>query len=787
MNHKATSLAVAAALASMALGHTCMVAAAALPAQAAPSGPSASAANTVNLGTASDEVIVTARKKRHAKGFRSGQSTKTMDQDQIRAAGAVGGVAHALSLIPGVSAASYGNTGSQKTTFSINGIKAGWGNFTATLDNGSLGITFDGVPMNNPGNGLWQATLIPQSAVLQTMGVTYGPGDPKDRWYTNIGGALNFVPLQPTAKAGGEAALTIGSYSAKNLYASLQTGLHDGWETVLFAGGNKSGSFMRGPDGFDQPSHNDALYFKSRKLLDNGDISFAGYAGYSGAFRPLPTPVAPIPGVGVNGYDANGNNLGGIPFSQQTSGFYTTLAKNVNWKWDTNQIQMLWSKVNLAISNDSVLHNLVYFTHEERLHYTSLHDYQWSTSDTGKFETNNPHTYVIGDKLWDEIDLPHNHIAAGGYAQYSNYHSVEQLYSGLPGVGPSNPDGNYDSDIWNQWDLALFAQDTWSPTNSVHVTPGVRLVNYLIDFTPNGAAQFPNATGTDLSVYSTNGQPAQAATKTFTKIEPGISVNWQALPWLAPFASYEVSYRRPENGGGVGPYVTLPPSMVHLEKGQDYQAGLKMHWDRVGSMSDVSATIAYSHLLFSNELLSTALPSGGGLLALGRSTYDAINIYADADVYRDMYAFVNFGAVDAKFKDYSNGNGTFHDVKVANTPNYNLNLGLYDIVHLRNGQLIKPRLTYVYTGSQYMFDNGNNITSNQKIPAYGIFNASAEWDVPMNGKLFKATLEVDNVMNKQYNAFEYISSGGTYGAGAGTALALPGAPRTVYLTLATAF
>ncbi|MDE2479366.1 MAG: TonB-dependent receptor, partial [Betaproteobacteria bacterium] len=160
---------------------------------------------------------------------------------------------------------------------------------------------------------------------------------------------------------------------------------------------------------------------------------------------------------------------------------------------------------------------------------------------------------------------------------------------------------------------------------------------------------------------------------------------------------------------------------------------------------------------------------------------------ADADVYRDMYAFVNFGAVDAKFKDYSNGNGTFHDVKVANTPNYNLNLGLYDIVHLRNGQLIKPRLTYVYTGSQYMFDNGNNITSNQKIPAHGIFNASAEWDVPMNGKLFKATLEVDNVMNKQYNAFEYISSGGTYGAGAGTALALPGAPRTVYLTLATAF
>ncbi|MBU6501867.1 MAG: TonB-dependent receptor [Burkholderiales bacterium] len=779
MKYKLT--ACAAALVTLASGLPCLAAAATPPITSAPG------AGNDAFGASSVEVIVIARKKRHAQGFRSGQSTKTMDQDQIRAAGAVGGVAHALTLIPGVSAASYGNTGSQKTTFSINGIKAGWGNFTASLDNGSLGVSFDGVPMNNPGNGLWQATLIPQSAVLQTMGVTYGPGDPQDRWYTNIGGALTFTPLQPNARAGGEAALTVGSYGAKNVYVSLQTGRHDGWETVLFAGGNKSGSFLRGPDGFDQPSRNNALYVKSRKQFGDGDISFAGYAGYSGAYRPLPVPVTPIPGVGVNGYDAGGNNLGGIPFSQQTSGFYTTLARNVNWKWDTNQIQMLWSQVNLSLSDTSRLHNLVYFTHEERLHYTTLHDYVWSTADPGKNETNNPNSYVLGDKLWNEMDVGHHHVSFGGYGQHATYHSMEQIYSSLPGIGPNNPDGNYDSDLWNQWDLALFAQDTWSPTSALHVTPGIRLVNYLIDFTPNGASQFPNATGTDLSVYATNGLPAQAAQKTFTKFEPGISMNWQALPWLAPFASYEVTYRQPENGGGVGPYVTLPPSMVNLEKGQHYQAGVKMHWDQAGSMSDVSATIAYSHLLFSNELLSTALPSGGGLLALGRSSYDALNIYADAEVQRDLYAFVNFGLVHAKFLDYSNSNGSFHGVKVANTPDYNVNLGVYDILHLGAGQLLKPRLTYVYTGSQYMFDNGNNITSDQKIPAFGLFNASVEWDLPLAGQRVKATVEVDNLLNHQYNAFEYISSGGTYAAGAGTALALPGAPRTVYLTLGASF
>ena len=785
MKYKTITLAVAGAVAAMAMTGTSF-AAAATAAAAAP--------NAGGAATAGDVLIVTARKHRHDKGFKSGQSVKTLDQDQIRAAGAVGGVSHALSLVPGVSAASYGNTGSQKTTFSVNGIKAGWGNFTATLDNGSLGVTFDGVPMNNPGNGLWQATLIPQSAVLETMGVTYGPGEAKDRWYTNIGGALNFVPLQPTAKAGGEAAVTVGSYGAKNAYVSLQTGLHDGWETVLFGGGNSSDSFMQGTDGFGQPSHNYAFYAKSRKLLDNGDISFGAYASFAGAYRPLPTPVSPITAtngnvVGVNGYDANGNYLGGTPFSQQTSGFYTTLPKSANWKWDTNQIQMLWSKVNLATSDTSTFHNMVYFTHEERLHWTSLHDYQWSNADTGANEWNNPTTYVIGDKMSEELDLPQNKVVFGGYGQYSHYHSIEQLYSNLPGASKTTPDGKYDSDIWNQWDLALFAQDTWSPVSTVHVTPGVRLVNYQVSFTPNGSAQFPGALpgSTDLSVYSDTGLPAQAAQKVFTKVEPGISVNWQALPWLAPFASYEVGYRQPENGGGVGPYVTLEPSLVKLEKGQDFQAGVKMHWDNLASLSDVSATVAYSHLLFSDETLSTALPAGGGLMAFGKSTYDALNIFADADFYNGLYAFTNIGLVNARFNSYTNGNGTFSGVKVANTPNVNFNAGVYDTVPLGNGQILKPRLTYVYTGSQYMFDNGQNITSSQKIPAYGIFNASAEWDVPVGGKLLKATLEIDNLLNKQYNAFEYVSSGGTYSDAGGTALALPGAPRTVYLTLGAQF
>jgi iron complex outermembrane receptor protein len=154
----------------------------------------------------------------------SDQTIDTISQDEIQAAGPLGGSSRALAMSPGVSVAGYGSTGSAKQSISINGVKAGWGGFSTALDNGSIGVTFDGVPMSNPGNGLWQSTLVPENSMLQDIGVTYGPGEPADRWYTNIGGGINFDPLQPSAKSSSVATAGIGNFNSKNLIFSFQTG-----------------------------------------------------------------------------------------------------------------------------------------------------------------------------------------------------------------------------------------------------------------------------------------------------------------------------------------------------------------------------------------------------------------------------------------------------------------------------------------------------------------------------------------------------------------------------------
>ncbi|MDE2356512.1 MAG: TonB-dependent receptor plug domain-containing protein, partial [Alphaproteobacteria bacterium] len=193
-------------------------------ASAADSREAVAATGTAGSASTVEEVIVTARQRRHVEQFVSDQTIKVLDQDQIKAASAVGGAAKALALIPGVSAASYGATGSQKTTLSIDGIKLGWAGFSGgNPDNGSIGVSFDGAPMSDPGNGLWQTTLVPQASLLQTISVTYGPGNPSDRWYTNIGGGLNFTPVQPSATAGGSIEATYGSFNTRNIDFTLQT------------------------------------------------------------------------------------------------------------------------------------------------------------------------------------------------------------------------------------------------------------------------------------------------------------------------------------------------------------------------------------------------------------------------------------------------------------------------------------------------------------------------------------------------------------------------------------
>ncbi len=714
--------------------------------------------------------------------FRSGQSVKVVDKHELRAVGPVAGAAQAMSMAPGVAVSGYGATGSTKNSISINGLKQGWGGFSGgQIDNGTLSVTFDGVPMVNPSSGLWATPQVPQLQMLQGIGITYGPGNPVDRWYNNIAGQIDFVPLQPTDKAGGTIGLSAGSYSAQNLFFSADTGSHDGWATVVAAGHGKSDSFRTAPDGFKNPSNNYVYFLKTRKTFATGNMSIGIYQAKGEGYRPVMIPVSPIAGVTETG--AAGSPL----YSQPTSGFYSSIPSSVWFKDDTNKTRLIYSKLNVALDPGLTFHNLVWYRLGERFHY---HYANYGLTNPGNlYEYNDPRSSVYGEKAWTDIKLPYNLVSVGGFFLKSQYNSRNSFYNpNAPYFGSQAvPNAHYRSDYWDQTDLAAFLQDRISPTPDLDVTPGVRFITYATSYFPGGQTDFPQA----YAQYPQNDQATQPAVNvSHAEAEPSVDLNWRLRPWLALFGNYATAYKEPQVGGGGGLFQTLPP-IYNLEKSEDYNVGFKTHLANHGALRNFLLSVSYYHLDFRNQFIPLTDANGNYLGdANGSSVYKGFNIALADDPLYNLHVFSNLNIEKATFASYTTGGVSYSGLPVSNVPDTTFNLGAsYD--YYASGILYVPSAWYQYVGQQSMFNNNLGAPSQQKVPSYGTFNLGLDTTFSNTGaelRDVKVSVDVLNVFNKQYNSFEYITSGGFLGpASQGQVLALPGAPRTAYVSVSADF
>ncbi len=82
------------------------------------------------------------------------QTVRVLDRKQLDAAGPVAGGAQMLQYTPGANVMGYGQTGATKYTVILNGLQQGWaGEATSFIGVGSLGITYDGIPVADPATG----------------------------------------------------------------------------------------------------------------------------------------------------------------------------------------------------------------------------------------------------------------------------------------------------------------------------------------------------------------------------------------------------------------------------------------------------------------------------------------------------------------------------------------------------------------------------------------------------------------------------------------------------------
>jgi iron complex outermembrane receptor protein len=749
------------------------------------------------------------------------QTVRVLDRKQIDAAGPVAGGAQMIAFTPGANVFGYGVSGATKYTIQLNGVEQGWGGqpsgFTAP---GSLGITFDGIPIVDVATGLWQSATMPQNLLMQNLAVTYGPGAPDKRFYTNVGGSVEFTPIQPTVSHHFSISTTYGMYGQKNLAFVGNTGNFHGWSTVVGGGVGEGNSYRSAPDGFNMGGQSGSIFGKTIREFSRGSFEFGAFYADAAGYRP---PTIPVTDQGVVLTNPDGSTYA---YSQDTCGSYCAPSFAEYNKYDRNTMGLVYARENLLLNDTTTVQNTTWFMHIRRLHHR-INDIFAGAPGSGQIqEWNNPHSDAFGDKLGVQKVLPFNTLNFGAYLIHEAYNTRNLFFDNtLGGDGATatvNIGAKFRSGYFQQDDLAFYAQDDIHPIPQIHVTPGVRVVAFSTSYSDQFQRDFTLLPGvipsSHCSLYAAKpGNAADPYSNVFgdpnttdqgslcgaheskNQVEPSINAGVMPFPWLTIYGGYDVTYRSPALGGGGGMFQQVNPTYYLLAEGKYAQGGAKVHFTDAPVLRNFILGVSYYHLDYSNQELDYTLQgTGEQITAGGSSTYHGVNAFFDDDPIGNLHFFLNFSGEAANFSNYIVGGASvaaceaqnpnpctyFSGLPVSYVPDVTLNAGVYYGVERNDHTLIEPHFWINYTGSQHIFNNNTGAPDTTNMPSYTTANLS--FAVPFKHFNFKADLL--NLFNSKYNSYEYISSGGYFGTPTGGYInAYPGAPFTAYGTISYQF
>ncbi len=801
--------------------------------------PSATSASTVNatLSVASLAQSVTVRGTVNPEAkpvptredvMLTPDTVRVLDRLQLEAAGPVAGGAQMIQATPGANVIGYGETGGTKYSILLNGIAQGWAGEQAVItEPGSLGITFDGVPISDPATGLWQSATMPQNLVMQDLAVTYGPGQPMNRWFNSSGGSVEFTPIQPTVGHHLSVALTDGPYGQQNFAFVGNTGQFKGWSTVLGGGLGRGDDYLQGPDGFGNHSKNGSVFGKTLKTFSAGSIAMGIFYAKAGGYRPTTIPTTDVGLVEPNT---------GLHFSQPTSGYYNVLPYADYNKYDTNEMFLAYGRENIFLSPTSSLQNLTWFNHIRRFHHRTE-----DAIDPGSQvdEWNNPFSNIFGDQIGMSKVVPYNTINFGGFLLHELYNSHNLFYNPADGGNGAEQivgTGSKFRSGYFEYDNAVFyAQDDIHPMARIHIIPGLRVNGFDTGYSDQAYRDFRLAPGvvpsTHCSMYSDTGgnttDPFYDVFGTNTNardegslcpehasssaVEPSIDAAVYPVDWLTIYGGYDTDYRSPSLGGGAGMFQGVDPAYYILAESKYGQFGGKVHFTHAPGLGNFIAGIDYFHMDYTNLELDYETATGVTGTDGGDYTNHGVDVFFDDDPNSNVHFFLNFAGEASNYTTYVLGNvlaacGTesnpasgcqfYNGLPVSYVPNYTLNTGIYYAVQYHHHDLIQPRFVIESTGSQHLWSNDSGAPSTQTMPAYTTANLS--FLAPLNFlEKQSVNLRVDilNLANSEYNQYEYISSGGYFAPLApdpnnppsGYINAYPGAPRSVYGTITYQF
>ncbi len=738
--------------------------------------------------------------------YRTSQTQVALDENIIKSQAPLAGSEQLLAAAPGVMQASYGSTGAAKGMISLRGFKQGWANNAGVVDNGLLGVTLNGVYLNNPQTGIWEPDEVPDLSIISGANVTYGPGEAASRTFDSLGGTVDFFTILPSKTSSFRSSATAGSFGGRGYHFDYSKSLSNHWGMLIAQGRTFSQGFRdiigSGTAG---PGSTYGTFAEFQNLFSRGSLLFFGYAANATYYRPNLFPVTPLHGpngqvVTVNGFDTSGNPIPGPAYSQATTGYYSALPLDAWQKTDANSTRLLGVDLTYNTGRAQYVTNQAWFRHGDRLH---VKQFNFDSEDnTSRFEYNNPFSNALGDTLAYHVVRGDNDYQAGFNLLYSRYNTRNSYYNPTP-IGPNpgpptsidQPSTFRNNDFWMS-DIAFFAQDDVRIGQRAEFIPGVRTVGMNTSFVNNGLVGFPLCADPSSPCYGNNHTNQPNSTTSYHSIEPSFAARYALAEHVAAYASYARGMRNPPTSPG-GPYQRVSVIGLLPEFADDTEAGLKFYQPLVGRNLDGSdransATLGFFDSTLENQTIPITIGQTKYSSASGTSHYAGLTFAFDADMRRDLQMFGSYSITHAAFINYITGGVSYSGLPVPETPINTANLGL--VADFPQGpNLVTGRLWDQFVGNQPMWNNqlGMPDPNGAMIPSYDLVNGSVAYRFGPKSRPISFSLTATNLLNRKYNSFEYISAGAYFAGGdaqsvpygAGQLLADPGPPREIQFTV----
>lgn len=703
-------------------------------------------------------------------------SQSTIGKQQIETASPAATAQTLLNQLPSVVATSAGPNG-MRSNVQFRAFNDG--QFSETYDHISINDIFNASSVNGASarnNGLVKLDDFDRVQAFR------GVNNPAVNSYDSLGGTINYVPREASAKSGGEAGISYGSFNSLAYHIRLNTGAVDGVRQLLSFRRSYSDSWI--DYGKDQNNH---LYYTMNAPVFGGTGKVYAYFLYNQnrGDTPHTVPLALVNEYGRSyqwspnqTYSINTDThyLAILGYSQS---FSPIVSSDVKFFFgEDNYMRTSYSNPNM-LQGPGMPYQLP----------NSPADYPFSPNPGatsydplttfGSYAVGNQYhfygyyTRQIGIQPSMSFNLPHNDITIGGNLTSGHLHSREYWYGSSP--VPQIPGYN---NAWNEHDLrtyaSLYIQDKISLFNDrLHITPGVKYLNAITKDTDQAAFYYPITGSVSNVTHYTS---------------PTVGASFAITPHVTAYASYGQNIRFPSIGAyynDIGQPINaagtpgVPPVTVKPEYVKDYETGIRF------TRGGFTAAVDYYRENFDNTFISQTNPITGASSTIngGSSLYDGeeLQIIEHAGkigrIPGEWTGFFNYGHNVAKFTS-----GSDTGKPLANVPQ---NLISAQLNWTHDNWLVGG--TFRFVGQQYLQQGFAGTPTALVEPSYTLFNLVFQKTIPVKlGRVhgLRVAFNLDNLFDTKYYTKDFIYQDN---AGSNYQSVLLGRPRTYYLSVSALF